>query len=72
MFRSTREVANLLGITPGRISKAVWDGRLTPPERGPSGAFLWTPDDVQRACWALLRRDVDAYLAEQLEGGDHE
>ena len=69
MFRSTREVADLLGVTPGRISKAVWDGRLDPPQRGPSGAFLWTEQDVRRASWALLHRDVDAHVAEGQEWG---
>ena len=63
MYRSTREVAELLNVTPSRLSKAVWDRRIDPPERGPSGAFLWTHNDIRRACWRLLRRDLDTYLA---------
>lgn len=26
---------------------------------GPAGDFLWTEDDVRRACWVLLKRDLD-------------
>ena len=58
MYWSTREVAELLGVTTDRLSKALWDGRVKQPQRGPSGAFLWTEDDVRRASWALLHRDV--------------
>lgn len=70
MFRSTREVAGLLGVTPGRISKAVWDGRIGQPERGPSGAFLWTDADIRHACWTLLHCDLDVVLAKPQEGGN--
>jgi len=72
MFRSTRGVAALLGVRPSRISKAIWEGRLRAPERGPSGNFLWTETDLRRACWFLLRRDLDTLLAERRGGGDHE
>ena len=65
MFRSTREVGELLGVLPTRIGKAVWEGRIEPPERGPSGAFLWTEKDVRQAAWVLLGRDVDEVLAER-------
>ena len=67
MYRSTREVGMLLGVLPGRINRAVWEGRLKPPSRGPSGSFLWTRDDARRACWVLLRRDLDNVLAERKE-----
>ena len=58
-FLSTREAARVLGINPSRLSRAVWTGRIQEPERGPSGNFLWTTDDLRRASWALLRRDLD-------------
>jgi len=48
-FLSTREVARLLGMKPGTLSMAVWDGRIAEPERGPGDSFLWTDADVQRA-----------------------
>jgi hypothetical protein len=69
MYRSTRQVAKLLDVTPSRLSKAVWDGRLSEPERGPSGAFLWSDSDAQRACWTLLRCDLDTHLASKQERG---
>lgn len=72
MYRSTREVAALLGVLPSRISKAVWEGRLEAPERGPSGAFLWSEEDIRRTCWVLLRRDADAFLAEGQDGGNRD
>ena len=50
----TRDVARRLGISASRLARAVWDGRISPPLRGPGGAFLWTLDDVERASWALL------------------
>ena len=68
MFKSTREVAELLGVIPSRISKALWEGRIDRPQRGPSGAFLWTEEDVRRASWVLLRRDLDDVRAEQAAG----
>ena len=69
MFRSTRDVAVILGIGVSRISKAVWDGRLDAPARGPSGAFLWTEADIQRASWALRRRSADDVLLDPSNGG---
>ena len=68
MFQSTRQVAKLLDITPSRLSKAVWDGRLDEPQRGPSGAFLWSDTDVRRACWTLLGCDLDVHTAYGSEG----
>ncbi len=65
MFRSTKEVGALLGVLPSRIGKAIWEGRIDPPRRGPSGAFLWADDDIRRAAWILLHRDLDDVLAER-------
>jgi hypothetical protein len=48
-FLSTIEVARLLGIKPGRLSAAIWDGRIAEPARGPGDSFLWTDEDVTRA-----------------------
>lgn len=68
MFRSTKEVAMVLGVSPSKLSRAVWEGRLDPPERGPSGAFLWEYSDIERASWALLGMDLDRVLSKR--GGD--
>ena len=48
-FLGTREVARLLGIKPGRLSAAIWDGRIAEPARGPGDNFLWMDEDVARA-----------------------
>jgi len=55
-FWSTREVARLLGVSVGLLTKAVWCGRVDPPEKSPSGNFLWTENDIERASWALLHK----------------
>ena len=70
-IRSTRQVARLLGVNPNRISRAVWEGRIEQPEKGPGGAFFWTEADVRRAAWVLRHRDLDDILAERktLEAG---
>jgi hypothetical protein len=61
-YRSTREVAKLLGLNPSRLARAIWDGRLTPPARAPAGGFLWTANDVERASWLLRHRDTSDIL----------
>ena len=48
-YRSTREVAKLLGLKPGTFAHAIWEGRVRAPAKSPSGAYLWTDDDVQCA-----------------------
>ena len=59
-YRSTRQAAALLGINPSRLTRALWDGRVVPPVKSPSGAFLWTESDIQRASWDLLGRAAPA------------
>lgn len=58
-FLSTAQAARRLGITPSSLSKAVWDGRVQAPAKGPNGSYLWTATDIERASWALLRRDIE-------------
>jgi len=58
-YRSTRQAARLLGMSPSRLAKAVWDGRIDPPRKSPSGNFLWTHKDIERAAWALLHRPLE-------------
>jgi hypothetical protein len=61
-YRSTREVARMLGLNPSRVARAIWDGRLTAPTKTPGGAFLWTPEDIERASWLLRHRDASDIL----------
>ena len=64
-FYSTRQVAKLLGIKPDTLQKAIWTGRATPPEKSPSGQYLWVKADIERISWALLHRSLDKVLEEQ-------
>jgi len=61
-FLSTREAARLLQLNPSRLMRAIWDGRLDPPVKGPGGVFLWTDTDIERASWLLRRRSADDLL----------
>jgi len=49
----TNQAARILGLNPNYIHKAIWDGRLEPPMKSPSGTFLWTAADIERAAWVL-------------------
>lgn len=64
---SSIEVSRLLGVNPSRLGRAVWAGRIPQPLRTHSGAFIWREDDVRRACWVLLHRDLDGIVAERQE-----
>ena len=55
-FYSTPQVAGLLDIKPDTLQKAIWQGRVKPPMKGPSGQYLWTLRDIEHACWALLHK----------------
>ena len=52
-FYSTPQVAGLLGIKPDTLNKAIWQGRVNPPMKGPSGQYLWTLPDIEHASWVL-------------------
>jgi len=66
-LRSTRDVARLLGISVSRLARAVWEGRVNAPMKGPGGAYLWNRQDIERASWVLRRRSADDVLP--AEGG---
>ncbi|MBA7600492.1 hypothetical protein ES703_07547 [subsurface metagenome] len=61
-FFSTRQVARLLGISISRLSRAVWEGRVNEPFKGPGGSFLWTEKDIEHASWVLRHRSADDVL----------
>ena len=58
-YLSTRHVAQLLGVSVSLLAKAVWSGRVDPPMKSPSGNYLWTAKDIERASWVL--RCYDRY-----------
>ena len=55
----TKQAAAILGVRPGTLTRAIWEGRVPQPAKGPGGAFVWTETDLRRAAWALLGRDLD-------------
>ena len=58
-YLSTRQVAGLLGVSVSLLTKALWCGRVDPPQKSPSGNFLWTPADIERASWVLRHRSFE-------------
>jgi len=65
-FWSTREVARLLGVSVALLTKATWSGRVRPPQKSPSGNFLWTEADIQHASWVILHRAFEPKAREEL------
>lgn len=61
---STGEAARQLGVRPNYLQRAIFDGRLRAPAKGPGDAYQWTRRDIERASWALLHRPFDT-------GGEH-
>ena len=55
-YSSTPQAARRLGVSVSMLAKAVWDGRVEAPAKSPSGNYLWTLRDIERASWALLQR----------------
>ena len=56
MVKSTKQVAQILGIGVSRLSQAVWRGDIPEPERGPGNSFCWIPEDINRASRTLLNK----------------
>jgi DNA-binding transcriptional MerR regulator len=56
---NTRQAADALGVTPSRLQRALWDGRVDEPQRGPGNTRLWTPQDLDRASWQLLGKPLE-------------
>jgi hypothetical protein len=65
----TRQAAVILGVRPGTLTRAVWEGRLEPPAKGPGGAYVWTEADLRRAAWALRGRDLGELAGAEREEG---
>ncbi|MEI7836728.1 MAG: hypothetical protein WCK05_10005 [Planctomycetota bacterium] len=70
MQRSTKQVAEVLGIPPGRLARAVWDRRVAAPGKGPGGDYQWTLGDIRRASWVMLRRDYREEPLQDRDGAD--
>ena len=59
-FWSTRQAALKIGVKPDTLNKAIWQNRISPPPKGPSGCYLWTDEDINRASWALVHRAYES------------
>ncbi len=59
-FLSTRGVAKLLGLHVSKLQQSVWRGQVSAPKKSPSGDYLWTEEDANRASWALCHRPLRA------------
>ena len=59
-YLNTRDAAARLGISPSRLSRAVWERRIDPPMKSPSGGYLWTQEDIRRASWQLRGLPLEA------------
>lgn len=69
IFYSTRQVAEMLGVSASCLSHAVWDGRIDPPAKSPGrGTFLWAKDDINRASLVLRSRDAGDIFDHDLPG----
>jgi len=61
---NTRVAAELLGIRPPALQRAVWDGRLDVPRRF-GRSFMWTTRELEQASWIFWRKPLDQVLAER-------
>ncbi len=48
-FIGTKQVAAMLGVNLSTLTRAVWDGRIMEPQRGPGGCYIWSDADIHRA-----------------------
>ena len=51
----TRQAAQALGIRPSTLSRAIWDGKVRAPVKGPGGAYVWSVGDIESAAWSMRR-----------------
>ncbi len=64
---STADVAFVLGMRTGTLSRAIWERRVAAPPKGPGGAYHWTQEDVERASCRLLGHDLSDAAQRRLD-----
>ena len=66
---STRQVSKMLNVNIGMLSREVWLEKFPPPEKSPSGHYLWTEADIRSAAkyFFVPRKKIDAFFKD----GDH-
>jgi len=55
------------GVQPSALNRAIYEGRLDPPTKGPGGSFLWVEANIQQASWLLRGKSADDVLTPQAE-----
>ncbi len=64
-FYSTKHVAEILGIRPDYLCRAVWLGKVKQPDKSPQGSYLWTTTDIEAASWSLhCRAEFNRWFSE--------
>lgn len=72
-MKTTREVAEALGLTPAALRQHIAAGNVARPKRRAGMMFLWTEEEVEAAARSLSvpGRRRPRYVAEALgEGGE--
>lgn len=64
----TSQVANILGVKPGTINRAIFEGRLLPPPKF-GAVYAWRDEDVHRASWVFRGRGADDILDKFAQSG---
>ena len=61
---NTRVAAELLGVRPPALQRAVWDGRIETPEKF-GRSYIWRTQQLEQAAWALHRKPLDELLSRE-------
>ncbi len=61
----TKQAAAILGVRPGTLTRAIWEGRIPAPAKGPGGAYVWSRRDIERASWVLRHCSAANVLPEE-------
>lgn len=49
-------------LQPSALNRAIYEGRLDPPAKGPGGSFLWVEANIQQASWLFRGKPADDVL----------
>ena len=61
---STADVSELIGVPAQTILSAIWHRRLAAPEKV-TNSYLWTAEDVERACLLFHNSPLEQLLMQQ-------
>lgn len=66
IYRSTGQVAELFGIPLHRLDYLTRD-RIIRPTKGPTGAFMWTPEEIRLAARRLGIEPLSKEIIDRLD-----